>query len=764
MAEMNDEQSRAYIEQLVKLNPELAKFFTLTTRLNKTIAQRIAAEANDDKSKIAQKKAVEEFTKQIKFSGGDGILGKFSKGLKSGFQDISKFQASLDALDEAIENTTDSSHKLVLEKQRETAAAKLATVAYKGAAADMAMAVGKNAVGAITNGAGKFVKDLQNNASATEISSNLMTSAVDLAAGSAGGLGKGISAAGDAAATLGKPGGKMQMLGVAAGLAGGALSAMASGAGALAKFGIEVLSKEVEKTVKSYNEMNSAGALFANGMTGMRNAANSAGLTVEQFSGVVAKHSTDIASLGMSVGEGTKRIGGALNAGGNTMKNQLLKLGYSFEDQAGLVAETMANMRGSGGPLRASNAQVAEQTQKYAENLRLISAITGEDAKKKAEQAREQNQVLAFQQKMAGKSEAQRAQIDLAMASMTAAERKNFQDRVVLGQVINKEGAIYEATIAGAREKGEAALALFNNNNLTAETNATLNQQYGDQIKASALAQGDLAVAAYAAGGVLTGVATAGLEAVNQAQRYTAEGVAAAAAALAAQKNTTDKLTEGVTGAAIAAQELKRQLEEVLTPAIAQFATVSKKMLEAVTEQLAKLGLSGGTSAEPGFFEKYGDKLKAAGAGAMMGAGTGAQIGGLTGTMTMPVIGTVAGGTVGAVVGGVAGAVAGWFSEKEGKARGGIAEGPMSGYIEKLHGTEAVVPLSEGRSIPVKISYPESAKEPIPVGAAGGGNDLSGMMQQQIDLLRELIGKSADQLDVFSTTRDIQQRLLNNSY
>jgi len=48
--------------------------------------------------------------------------------------------------------------------------------------------------------------------------------------------------------------------------------------------------------------------------------------------------------------------------------------------------------------------------------------------------------------------------------------------------------------------------------------------------------------------------------------------------------------------------------------------------------------------------------------------------------------------------------------DKYGFADGGISTGPNSGYMTQLHGTEAVVPLPNGRSIPVEIS-----------GAMGGG-------------------------------------------
>ena len=63
---------------------------------------------------------------------------------------------------------------------------------------------------------------------------------------------------------------------------------------------------------------------------------------------------------------------------------------------------------------------------------------------------------------------------------------------------------------------------------------------------------------------------------------------------------------------------------------------------------------------------------------------------------TLEKVGDFIGGTVGGIgdkVGGLVG-----FSE------GGIATGPTSGYPVNLHGTEAVVPLPNGRSIPVELS------------------------------------------------------------
>lgn len=43
------------------------------------------------------------------------------------------------------------------------------------------------------------------------------------------------------------------------------------------------------------------------------------------------------------------------------------------------------------------------------------------------------------------------------------------------------------------------------------------------------------------------------------------------------------------------------------------------------------------------------------------------------------------------------------YERRRGKKYGGISSGPLSGYTEVLHGTEAVVPLPDNKSIPVTL-------------------------------------------------------------
>jgi hypothetical protein len=450
------------------------------------------------------------------------------------------------------------------------------------------------------------------------------------------------------------------------------------------------------------------------------------------------------------------------------MKRQLLNLGYGFEEQAGLVAETMSAMRGLGGPLGATNQEIVQQTTKYAESLRLISAITGEDAKKKIEQVRQQNQILAFQQYLTSKSPKQRAQIEAAMATMTELEKKNFRDRAVLGTVINKEGAIAEATVRGLRSKGEEQFRQAELGLWTAESNAKLNAERGEEIKNSILANKDLAIAGYVLGGSIGEVSAGMLDLAQQATVYMKDAVTAAADAVKGQKTTTDELTESLRGAQIAAQKLAQALERLIDPFLAMYAGISDKMLteiESTFEAIRKeaTAIAKGEKEIPGkdAMTKVGESAKeGATVGTITGAVAGAVVTGIAAGVAGGPLGMLLGGLTGAAIGGLGGGTVGalgfggveaikqWFDSREGKASGGIARGPGSGFIEKLHGTEAVVPLPDGKTIPVKmdLAIPEFGGQSAKLDPAAMQpiNDMYDKILDSSFILKDVLHSSAD--------------------
>jgi hypothetical protein len=78
---------------------------------------------------------------------------------------------------------------------------------------------------------------------------------------------------------------------------------------------------------------------------------------------------------------------------------------------------------------------------------------------------------------------------------------------------------------------------------------------------------------------------------------------------------------------------------------------------------------------------------------------------------------------------------------KEGKALGGISTGPVSGYSETLHGTEAVVPLPDNRSIPVSLD----------------SSSITAAVNQQSGILAEI-------LRAMQNNNSLTSQIVQNSY
>ncbi len=124
-------------------------------------------------------------------------------------------------------------------------------------------------------------------------------------------------------------------------------------------------------------------------------------------------------------------------------------------------------------------------------------------------------------------------------------------------------------------------------------------------------------------------------------------------------------------------------------------------------------------NAEGGFMEKLGIAFESGGGlfsslfdslpnmfsnifGALTGGG-GGGFGGMLGSAIGSMFGPI-GGAVGGALGGLLGFADGGYTKKiSGYSAGGIAKGPRSGYPAMLHGNEAVVPLPDGKTIPVAM-------------------------------------------------------------
>jgi len=576
---------------------------------------------------------------------------------------------------------------------------------------------------AAVSGTGKFVRGLQDNASSVQLTSGILNAGIDIAA--AGINAAGSAATGFGAAMMNAKSPWTNAVGIVVSGLGYLGSASAEAGKELAKFAVEIFGKELEKTVKAFHDISVGGALFTDGMEGMRIAAGQSKLTLEDFAAVIARQSTVLGASGLSVPIAVKRMGGALAAGGDGMRKNLLNLGYRIEEHGDLVAETMMQMRQSGGPLMASNAQVAVQTEKYAENLRVIAALTGEDAKTRSKAAQDQANQLAFQQKLAALPEQQRAEVMRAYTAADEVTRKNFMDLVNFGSVINTQGAIITAQIPAQKEKQDRMFALFNQRMLDEEsfrqiqkdTNGRIRQAMTDEYGAM---RGVALVDAAGMGGEIGEVARTAM-AILKEVAPDAEAISAAERLAKEQKDTTNKLTSDMNDAAIAAKDLAIALQQVTLNLLPDAAKINKGVLDTfknyIDTAMGKKPPPTSPSAMAMSNEDLKNQMLMTGADVRTGQPlTSAQFQELKKSGTIPEL-------------------------KEGKALGGISTGPVSGYSETLHGTEAVVPLPDNRSIPVSLD----------------SSSITAAVHQQTGVLSEI-------LRAMQNNNSLTSQIVQNSY
>lgn len=414
---------------------------------------------------------------------------------------------------------------------------------------------------------------------------------------------------------------------------------------------VDIVVTELEKTVKAFYDITRSGALFAGGMTEMRVTAGRASLTLESFASVLTKHSGDIAQSGLGVGRGSRFLAGALETGGKSMRENLMRLGYNFEEQAGLVADTMRDMAGTAGPLRASQTVVAQQTEKYAENLRTITAITGEDARKKQQQAREAARDLAFQQRLASMSATQRQNVMMAMQNMSPLQQQAFKDLMVFRTIINKEAAASAAILPSFRRSVYGFAQAAEQGKLDDVETRRLNAELGDAMRDELIAAKEIG---YAGAAGVTGIGSqlskGFLGQLEFLQQNTAESIREAESRTRAQKQTQDALTNATIAIATFINDIKIMFQGFMTEIMPMIATALKESIPIIAEELRKFAqllkdeggivklLEKTKNQVQGEVAKKGYEVAGGAAGGIAGAIGGAKLGAMIGARVQAAI------------------------------------------------------------------------------------------------------------------------------
>ena len=542
---------------------------------------------------------------------------------------------------------------------------------------------------------------------------------------------------------------------------GGAVSGFVDGLNAAAKAAIdlaitlaksanEVFAKEFQKSVDALKSYTAQGASFAGGMDEMRIIANKSGLSLQTLQEAAKLASADLNAMGLSQGDGVKKLASGMAAAaktigksGGSLRDEMLGLGYSYAEQGSLMAQYMSQQKANGALEKMTTEQIARGTADYAKNLKVISDITGQDAKKLMEKSRAESQRGALMNKLQGDSkeafgkayatlskygpEVQAALVQqLAGGEITDAKIAANQDlsrmvKEIAANVQSGQGDIVESTV---KSMGEARERLAKNGDAAALDAVAVMSNGGAQL-ASAMSS------------ITNNILASGI---------TPEMAERSNDAAEAQMTATDKTTKAYEHITKAAEDAAVVMETMVSKNLGTYAETLAdsyvkaqqlfvKGIEAMQQMLNGTLFNGGGEAkvktadskatvatkaedkaykDASFLQKLGigstDEQKAASRERVQAVQTQyqAQIADPEAAVKAAQQAAKETREQGKANGEILATISS-FLHGEGFAKGGIASGPKSGYPAVLHGTEAVIPLEGGKKVPIDISSIDSA-------------------------------------------------------
>lgn len=405
-----------------------------------------------------------------------------------------------------------------------------------------------------------------------------------------------LTTVGDAIEDVGK---MIPFIGGLASGAGAVLSGLSKVAQQALPTVIDFLTKEIERTVNLFYKASNIGAAFTNGLADMRNAATANFLNLEQFGEVLVKQRENIARAGLGFEEAVRRAAAASMALADTgARTRLLKLGYSFEEQSELILETMADMRRGGLLQRASDTEIAKHTEDYANNLRVISAVTGEDAREKSKQSRDALQNMAVQQKIIALQQTQpeayqkiKAMLDIMPSEL----HKGFLQMIASnGVVVDQTTNVMMANVPALREALHGYYETFKDNTVSqAEAVDRVGASLGKINEGFMQNQSQTAAIGMAAilgvGGLIADVEAKSSGLFAKVAGLDEDTAKRARDSVNGQARTQDELTNDIANTIYSMQNLKMMLQNDVLKALGFYADVTEQFTSWLASTLTHL-------------------------------------------------------------------------------------------------------------------------------------------------------------------------------
>jgi chemotaxis protein histidine kinase CheA len=202
-----------------------------------------------------------------------------------------------------------------------------------------------------------------------------------------------------------------------------------------------VIAQAGERTYKAFQQASSVGANFGGSINDMINSATSAGMTFDQFAGVLAKNGESLAMLAQGAGDGAKRLaelGAKIRT--NPLNADLARLGYTTEDINNGMAKYVSILGKTGKLQGQTDAQLIAGSGEYLKNLDALSKLTGKS--KDALQA-EQDALMndaAYRTKLAEMDPKGAAELNKLMLSLPPSMQKGMKEYIAFGGATTDAG------------------------------------------------------------------------------------------------------------------------------------------------------------------------------------------------------------------------------------------------------------------------------------------------------------------------------------
>jgi hypothetical protein len=313
-------------------------------------------------------------------------------------------------------------------------------------------------------GASKGLNLLSNAGKAAGIGMNLLGKSAGMAVGGIGKLGGGAVMAAGAAFTLGKMamGAATSMTSLIQELAnvGDSTTAAAAALGHIPVVGgllagvFGAVASASENVVKSYQTAASVGATFGGSVQAMSAAAGGAGMTLDQFAGLIKNNSESLMLLGGTTEEGAKQFSKlAKGIQQSEVGSELQRLGYSTEQINGGMARYIGMLGKTGALQGMSTQQLVTASGAYMKELDALAKITGVSREEKEKEQQALMRDAKVRAAMSGLDAEQQKQMMSYITSFPKEQQGAIADMIATGNVTTEEAIKLQSMLPGVAQQ-----------------------------------------------------------------------------------------------------------------------------------------------------------------------------------------------------------------------------------------------------------------------------------------------------------------------